>query len=294
MTKLFDCYVAADWSAANKPVKGRDSIWLCAQWQDGGASHRIIENIPTRNAALKRIEEMVLKGAGEGRRMLFSFDFGFGYPRGTADALWRRSDWRGVWEGLAHDIEDDETNRSNRFKAAAQYNERLKKPVFWGRPPHRLDLEPHLPAKNPKASELPARRIVEGLVPRAKSLFQLSYAGAVGSQSLLGIAALERLRQRLEGRVKVKVWPFETAFDRNFSEGPSMVLAEIYPTLFLPQGDKSMTKDKAQVMEVVRRCADLDRKGALRPLLAPPPGLSAEDIEVMGREEGSILGAGRL
>ena len=63
---LFDRYVMVDWSAATKPTKGRDSIWLgqfvrpegCAG-QGIGESVVTVENIVTRNAAVDRLQHII-------------------------------------------------------------------------------------------------------------------------------------------------------------------------------------------------------------------------------------------
>jgi precorrin-8X/cobalt-precorrin-8 methylmutase len=294
VTQLFDCYVAVDWSAANQPVAGKDSIWLSALWREAGCSHALCENIRTRAGAMKRIEDVLSHGLAEGRRILCGFDFGFGYPKGFAQELTGTPSWRGVWQRLSEDVEDDAQNRSNRFALAASYNRALGEPRFWGRPHQHRHLEDDLPAKRPVQAAGRDRRIVEGLVPRAKSLFQLAYNGAVGSQSLLGIARLERLRRRLGGIAVCRVWPFETDFADTLPYGPSVVLAEIYPTLFLERTEPGSVKDRQQVRAVTTACAAWDRKRQLTELLSPPPGTSREERRIMATEEGSILGAGVL
>ena len=81
---LFDGYVAVDWSANGSPKQGRDSIWLAAR---GWGGTEAPENPPTRSEAVARIEALMRRATAAGRRLLFGFDFPFGYPAGTARIL---------------------------------------------------------------------------------------------------------------------------------------------------------------------------------------------------------------
>ena len=289
MTRLFDLYLMVDWSAANCPSTGKDSIWVAGRWAEGCPNPPLIENIPTRREALARIAGLLGGARQTGHRVLAGFDFAFGYPQGFAKRLGSRKGWTGVWSRLASMVEDDPTNRSNRFAVGEALNGLVGEPVFWGKPHQHGDLYPGLPAKRLETT-LPTRRIVERHVPRAKSAFQLAYNGAVGSQALLGIAALEGLRRATGARV----WPFETAFADDLPEAPLTVLAEVYPTLVVDRAPEGGIKDRAQVEALCSLVAERDREGSLAPLLAPPPGITPAERNVMLREEGSILGAGVL
>ena len=46
---LFDRYIAVDWSAANSPKRGKDSIWICEFGPEGQVPS---VNPPTRQAAM--------------------------------------------------------------------------------------------------------------------------------------------------------------------------------------------------------------------------------------------------
>ena len=54
---LFDRYIAVDWSAANTPKRGKDSIWIGELGPDGRAPS---ENPPTRHAAMASITHRLL------------------------------------------------------------------------------------------------------------------------------------------------------------------------------------------------------------------------------------------
>ncbi|MEM9838387.1 MAG: hypothetical protein AAF830_04440 [Pseudomonadota bacterium] len=282
---LFDTYVAIDWSAANAPTKGKDSIWIAAEGLDGARC----ENIPTRKAAVDFLTAFIRKQIDGGLRVLAGFDFAFGYPEGFAERVAGQADCHSLWTLIDEQITDGDDNRSNRFAAGEALNRSFGEPLFWGKPHQQADLYPDLPSKRPDTS-FPTRRHVEVAVSSAKSVFQLAYNGAVGSQTLLGIPALLKL-QRETG---AKVWPFETQFADNLPGGPSAVFAEIYPTLVLSRAPEGDVKDKAQVEAMAYTMARLDRQGTLRQLLEPPPGTTEAQRLVMEREEGSILGAGVL
>ena len=82
--KLFDGYVAVDWSANGKPKQGKDSIWIAIRGVNGTEEP---ENPATRREAVGRIERLLEKATAAGRRLLVGFDFPFGYPAGTARML---------------------------------------------------------------------------------------------------------------------------------------------------------------------------------------------------------------
>lgn len=292
MTRLFDCYVAVDWSAANTPRLGKDSIWIAAISDEGRAPGHVCENIPTRSAAMARLEQVFAAGLSRGSRILAGFDFAFGYPAGFAVKLLGTDNWRAVWRRLCDEITDDDQNRSNRFEVGSRLNEALGSPLFWGKPHQHRGRHAHLPARRPGGGVIGERRVAERHVKSAKSVFQLAYNGAVGSQTLLGLPRLEALCHRLDAQVRV--WPFETDFADNLPAGPAVTIAEIYPTLFLRGAVSGEVKDAAQVKSVVRSLMERDRAGSLAPLLAPPPGTTPEERSVMLREEGSIVGAGVL
>lgn len=290
MSQLFDCYLAVDWSAANAPTRGKDSIWISTRWGPKGREASTCENIPTRSEAIERLAGIIGAGLANGHRIFAGFDFAFGFPAGVSGML-GGGRWEETWSLITDAVSDDEANRSNRFDVGSRFNHMIGRPMFWGKPHQHMDRYEHLPAKKPQADHQ-ERRVVEQMLPGAKSVFQLAYNGAVGSQTLLGIARLQKLRAQLGD--SAKVWPFETSFAANLPAGPSVVLAEIYPSLVLPRAPAGEVKDKAQVKAYTSEIARLDRRGALRPLLDAPPGVTEEERAAMLREEGSIVGAGVL
>ena len=132
-------------------------------------------------------------------------------------------------------------------------------------------------------------RIAEAWSRGPQPVWKLSGAGSVGSQSMLGIARLERLRHDVRFAEHIAIWPFETGFELDLSR--PIIVAEIYPTLVDPAPGVT-PKDRAQVEAIVSRFAELDAAGLLQDALAAPPGLSDEQRQAILAEEGWIAGVG--
>src|SRR4051812_50202969 len=121
---MFDSFVIVDWSAANQPKTGRDSIWICAVDRDG--SELLVENPPTRHAAKALLSEILAAATARGERALLGFDFPFGYPAGFGQrlGLYCAQPWRAVWDEIAGRLTDRENNSNNRFEGGAEFNRR--------------------------------------------------------------------------------------------------------------------------------------------------------------------------
>ena len=233
---MFDVVIVVDWSAAAAPRLGADSIWSY-ELAVGDACGELI-NHATRNVAREHLTARLRQRAGQ--RVLVGFDFAFAYPAGFAAAAGLGIDtadaWRAIWQYVADHITDDERNRSNRWAVAADLNERLGTHHFWGSPPARAGT--HLATTKPKEfalaefrrSELHLR-VLTGRRPF--SAWQLLGAGAVGSQTLMGIPTLLHLRIADGLATRTRVWPFETGFTIDPWAGrpdDGIVLAEVWPS----------------------------------------------------------------
>lgn len=289
---LFDRILIVDWSGAGQPVTGKNSLWACLARREGdGHAIEWIENFSTRHAFMHRLEDVVSAAVAEGQRLLCGFDFAFGYPAGTAERLTGKPHWRNLWRKIAHEIEDGEDNRNNRFDLASRWNAThfAGEPRFWGRPHQHVyaDLSDKKP---PAPTEAPlAFRRSEQFAKGAKSVWQLSYNGSVGSQTLLGIARLSRFLDESGYGQHIAVWPFETGFAASFEQ--LVVFAEIYPSLFTLAAQDEV-KDQAQVRTVAEAFARFDADGRLGSLLDRPPMLSDEEVATSLAEEGWVLGIG--
>lgn len=279
---LFDRYIAVDWSAANAPRRGRDSIWIA----DSRAES---VNPSNRHEAMAIITDRLLAAHGAGERLMIGFDFVFGYPAGAAESIAGHADWRALWAHLAAMVVDNPDNSSNRFHVAAAINRRLGAAHYWGHPhQHRYE---HLWPRRPAGyGTIPERRRAEALARTAQPVWKLTGAGAVGSQSMLGIARLEALRRHPVLGPQVAIWPFDTSFSDDLSRPITVV--EIYPSLFPLDAPEVVPKDRAQVETCVRRFTALDAAGELGAFLAAPTNLSPDQRDILLREEGWIAGIG--
>ncbi len=272
----FDRVVVVDWSAAGSPSPLRpsaDAIWIGEATPEGSKGETYYR---TRADALEALRTHCRDALAAGERLLIGTDFPHGYPSGFARALTGEARALAVWDWLAANVEDAPDNRNNRFELAARINACFPGAgPFWGRP-EAMDL-PDLPTKGTERTEahgLPERRLVEQRVTRAQPCWKLYTTGSVGSQALLGIAALAKLRAEF-GSI-VDVWPFERL------QAP-IVLAEVYPSLLADQMPREEgIKDQVQVRLLARALACTD----LGPMLAPEA-----PAEILA-EEGWILGAG--
>ena len=203
MATLFDSYIAVDWSASNEPTSGKDSIWSCVGGQR--AEPLRTTNHRTRRAAEGWLLDYLTVAVRAGQRVLVGLDFPYGYPAGFAAALELQGEpWRAVWTYLEGQIADDGHNVSNRFEVAARINQQLGRHApFWGRPEH-LTL-PSLPFRKEVAYHAPelgglsewrqTEQELQRLKTRPQSVWKLAGAGAVGSQSLVGIPVVARVRE---------------------------------------------------------------------------------------------------
>jgi hypothetical protein len=215
----FDVVLVVDWSAASTPKLGPDSIWI-AEWPSG-----TLTNIATRHAAEHVLAALI--DTYSDRRVVVGCDFSFGFPHGTAVAagfdVGGTPPWLAMWSYLATHIVDGPDNRNNRFEVATELNRRFGAPRFWGAPP--LAASEWLPVRKPPIAQ-PFRAVelryrAQGLYPA--SGWQLLGVGSVGSQSLVGIPMLHRLRERFAHRCTV--WPFE----QSVGAADDVVLAEVWP-----------------------------------------------------------------
>jgi molybdopterin molybdotransferase len=270
----FDRFVVVDWSAGNDagPSPRKDAIWIGESGADGPAVPLYQRNRQIAEATLNERIEAVLTA---GERLFIGVDFPFGYPAGFAQALTGQRDPLAVWHWLAARIEDTPKG-NNRFDLAAEINRRLGsgRGPFWGNALSR-DIPGLGRGKAGYANPFPDRRLSEQQARGAFTCWQLAYSGAVGSQVLMGLPVLQRLRRGFSGHVAV--WPYDQ-LDR------PVALVEIWPSLIEPVVKRAMAageiRDAAQVRLLALALHRLapERLGAMLRVDAP--------------EEGWILGLG--
>ncbi len=292
---LFETHIVVDWSAKSERATGKDSIW----WAAVIGEDCVLEprNPPTRHAAIESLAAFIADELDAGRRVLAGFDFPFGYPAGVAERLTGRAAAFALWDWLAERIEDKPDNRNNRFEVAEKINGCWQGVgPFWGRP-RQWSQFTNIPTREKDRTCQPLeRRIADLRAKGAKTVWQLAYAGSVGSQVLMGLPALKRLLgdPRIGGRAAV--WPFDTGLQPPDTGKTPLVLAEIYPSLLRKQVGESRKEgeilDRAQVRVNASAFARLDRRDALAPLFAGAPGLEPDERRSIVEEEAWILGLG--
>ena len=282
---VFDTYIAVDWSAANTPKTGKDSIWISERAASGWASPSL--NPATRSDAMRHLEERIAQALAASERVFIGFDFPFGYPEGVANCIGGAPSWQALWNVLDELVSDADGNASNRFDVASELNARLSPThrYFWGHPPGR-DYGYLGPKKDRLAYGVIAeKRLVEQRAKSAQPVWKLAGVGSVGSQALLGIPRLNQLRARFGEQIAI--WPFETDFERDLSR--PVVIAEIYPSL-VPIEPAIEPKDRAQVEAFTAMLQKLDHLGELPNLLAAPETPSEPDRAAVVEQEGWIVG----
>ena len=291
----FHACLVVDWSAANRPARGPDSIWIggIARGADGAFQGIGPVNLATRQAAFDWLAAHLPGLLGQGR-VLLGFDFPLGYPVGLAERLGLGGQgllWRRVWTKLSEALSDDASNASNRFALAAAWNSAITgrggQGPFWGCP--RGQIHPGLTATRAAPPDgLAERRIVEHRVPRAQTVWKLVGVGSVGSQALTGIPRVWALRCHPDLAFRAAIWPFETGF----ADDPraELVMAEVYPSLVTPDTLAGLPKDAGQVMALSRHLLDADTQGLLDALLRAGETLTEDERRAAVEEEGWILG----
>ena len=283
----FDRLVVVDWSARSKPSPkkpAKDAIYICHSINQ---EMQNTEYFRTRREAVDFIEKLIEKSLALKERIFIGFDFAFGYPAGFSKSVTCSSNPFSLWEFLNQKVTDGEDNSNNRFEVAQGLNSKFDGiGPFWGCP-QKLYLS-GLPHKGSDRSShrLSEFRLCEKYAKSAHSVWKLFTTGAVGSQSLVGIPCLQKLREKFNK--KLCVWPFDQEFP-----SAQIVLGEVYPSLFkFPSDIEIKTKAKAfchdvidayQTYRTVENLLNLDREGRLLPLL--PSKFGGQILE-----EGWIVG----
>lgn len=288
-----------DWSANKAPKTGADSIWVAYGAWDGSAfSISQPLNPSTRTQAVALVRRVAMNCLRNGRSLMVGFDFPFAYPSGLAAVFSEffggvGPEWRQVWRTIQTFVRDDLSNRNNRFEAANDINELTGFRFYWGRPRgNDYDGLQFLPERNVIPSGLlpnpcATNRLVESRAAKGiKSAWQLFGGVTVGSQTLVGLPHLERLRAEFAD--DAVVWPFETSLLTERSEIKCQILfVEIWPSAMPVDRSLQGVMDAAQVHSVVRWCSERDIAGDWARWLAP---VAAHSALAQVHQEGWILG----
>lgn len=247
----FDTVIMLDWTGGNdtgaRPRK--DAIWA-GLVRDGQSDEPVY--LRNRTLAETWITATLDDEMRAGRRVCVGFDFAFAFPAGFATALTGSNDPLALWGWFAQRVEDA-PGHNNRFDLAAGINRGFPGiGPFWFNGLRRDIAD--LPRKGNARTFCwtPERRATETAARGSFACWQLGGAGAVGSQIIMGVPVLSRLRHRFGARIGV--WPFEPP-DREIT------LIEVWPSLIASAvGDLAQPheiKDRAQVRLLARAVARL-------------------------------------
>lgn len=268
----FDTVLMVDWSGGNDrgPTPKKDSIFAGVA-RNGTADEPVY--LRNRQVAETWIAEFLDAERQAGRKVLAGFDFAFGYPQGFGKVLTGSDDPFAIWDWFAEHVEDS-PKANNRFDVAGKINALFPGAgPFWGNGLRR-DIK-RLPRKgnSRRGHGMPEKRAAEEAAKGAFAVWQLSGAGAVGSQTIMGLPVLSRLRKKFGA----SVWPFEPLTS-------DVALVEVWPSLInkvvaVTQPDERI-KDAHQVYTLARAIS------------AMPSDDLTTILDVPVTPEGSIFGLG--
>ena len=314
---LFDAYFFVDWSASSKPTRlepKKDTIWLGELVRGSAPAERYHR---TRSACVHDLVARLRVLTAQGLRVLVGFDFPYGYPRGLAAALGLpagAAPWAATWSLLASKLTDGASNENNRWHVAAELNRALMPaagPIgpFWGcaagaatatLKPSKEEGKLSFPFLSRSGQQLQEWRHAENRASSSvQSAWKLFTSGSVGSQALVGIPCVAKIRHDTRLAPFSQVWPFETGFVPTLSPatGPFVLHAEIWPVLFNSEvtaqraaDPKLEILDQAQVRALCAWAERTDTAGQLGAFFDRPKGMSDPVVQDCIEEEGWILG----
>ncbi len=300
MARLFDSYVMVDWSAASKPATGADSIWIGALTPDSRLKLAFkAMNPPTRAKAVEELSELLARCLKRGDRVLVGVDFPLGFPAGTSQALKLKGEpWRGIREFLLKEMKDKPDNSNNRFALAARMNRLISNGPFpfWGcSKKDELTTLSIRKSREHGKGDIAEFRIVETAAMESKKarpqpVWKIAYAGAIGGQTMTGIPAIERLREKFPA---LKVWPFDIPLAKLDTEtlgDARVVVAEVLTSLNATNQQASEIRDEAQARSICEALAERDASGKLAAMFAGEAKLTEAQTAAVTLEEGWILG----
>ena len=269
-----------DFSARSTPSPRRpsaDALWL--------ATERPPQYSRTRAAAWAAVAAWARQAHAVGEPAILGVDFALGFPAGTAAAA-GFAGWAELWQWLGANVADADNNANNRFEVAAELNRRVGHAAgpWWGCPASaacdtlsmRRGFDWPFHAGDRSLARL---RRTDAAHPGTQEVWKLAGVGSVGSQTLLGLAGLWRLKAD-QPDLTLRLWPMES----NTPPGPGeVVVVEAFPAAasLLPavasRMEAGMVRDaaqtaawreaaKASATEAAFRTADPPEAGSIFPV----------------------------
>ncbi len=270
----FDTFIMVDWSGGNDRghTPKKDAIWAGVV-RDGISEPPVY--LRNRAVAEAWITRQLEVDRMAGRKVCIGFDFAFAYPAGFAEKLTQNNDPLALWDWFEARVQDA-IKGNNRFDLAGQINAQFPGVgPFWFNGLQRDIADLPRKGNDRDFRWKPARRQTELAATGSFEAWQLAGSGAVGSQIIMGLPVLSRLRRRFAGQIAV--WPFEPL-------GPPITLLEIWPSLIAKEiasaAHPAEIKDAAQVRILAAAIAAL------------PPETLARMLTQAPSPEGWIFGVG--
>ena len=300
MARLFDAYVIADWTAAEGKKLGENSVWIGVAKRD--VRFRLYtetHTVATRAGGEALLKTILADHRKRGDRVFVGFDFSLGYPVGTAArlGLTETPPWTAMWKFIASNVVDKDDNTNNRYQVAAKMNRLMTDEAWplWGAPAKQAQRWLTTTKPPQGTGDIPEYRATENAVRKGKlqpkSNWQMHGAGAVGGQTLVGIPMVRRLLESLGA--SGAVWPLGTgwrALDAADVEPLSVLVAEVWPSMWPTTAAEGEFKDQAQVRTTAEHFALMDERGELSTAFGPKKGTDEALIAQVEGEEGWILG----
>ncbi|MDG1352258.1 MAG: molybdopterin-binding protein [Sulfitobacter sp.] len=273
----FDTVLVADWSAGKRkgPKPQKDAIWL-------GVARSGVTQEPLycrcRQEAERTIEAIINAEVRAGRRLLCAFDFPFGYPVGFARHVTGSDDPFILWDWFEARISDAADGTNNRFDVAEELNRHFDGAgPFWGK--SHKDRWPDVPYKKQGIcyDVVAEKRQCDVVSKASSSCFQLFFNPTVGSQMMMGLPMLNRLRRSTGARV----WPLEHWQDAD------VVFAEVWPGVIetavqctLEIETEEVIRDRVQVRLLADALARMPT-ARLAAVMADVPAIAAEEAWIL-------------
>jgi len=219
---MFDRIISVDWSGGEKKTEAEHVSLRVAVWDDAGSRVQLPPKAKSSRRKWSREEcrEWVRDQlAGERKKTLAVFDFGFGLPWGSDRVLFHVEGWRAMIAQFANLYARNKTARATAKAVNAE-------PSLRGYGPYRLTKDDRTERRFYLDNGIGYYRIAEVAIPQAISQWYLGAGPKVGYHSITGMPALHWLMMEREaGRATFQVWPQETM------EPKGNVVAESYPAI---------------------------------------------------------------
>ena len=192
---------------------------------------------------------------------------------------------------MARHVADDASNVNSRFEVASEINRKLgSQAPFWGRPAqlNLIDLPTHKTVAYRGPTEPGGLKEWRRVEDRLRDLgtspqpaWKLFYAGSVGSQTLVGIPVLHRLRNHEQLRGVSQVWPFEVITPTFPAGSPAVVHAAIPLATHRSRGGRHR-RDRFATHAIARPERALTTTSAEAPRLVPAHNVCSRDARSAG------------